>query len=165
MWERAIASAQQAGNRETVAIYRAAEAVCEAHCGNWSEARKRARAALEVAKGRDIEYAAAFALALSGDGSESLRLAAGLEKRFSEDTPVLFEYLPTLHALSALAARAPRDAVKRLERAIPYDFAMPGTVLFAKFGGLYTVYVRGQAYLEAGRGRDPVGGFRFVGYG
>jgi eukaryotic-like serine/threonine-protein kinase len=162
MWERAIASAQQAGNRETAAIYRAAEAVCEAHCGNWSAARKRARAALEVAKGRDIEYAAAFALALSGDGSESLRLAAGLEKRFSEDTPVLFEYLPTLHALSALAARAPLDAVKRLERALPYDFAMPRTVLFAKFGGLYTVYVRGQAYLAAGRGQEAAAEFQKI---
>jgi eukaryotic-like serine/threonine-protein kinase len=162
MWERAIASAQQAGNRETAAIYRAAEAVCEAHCENWSAARKRARAALEVAKGRDVEYAAAFALALSGDGSESLRLAAGLEKRFSEDTPVLFEYLPTLHALSALAARAPLDAVKRLERAIPYDFAMPGTVLFAKFGGLYTVYVRGQAYLAAGRGQEAAAEFQKI---
>jgi eukaryotic-like serine/threonine-protein kinase len=162
MWERAIASAQQAGNRERAAIYRAAEAVCEAHCENWAAARKRARAALEVAKGRDIEYAAAFALALSGDGSESLRLAAGLEKRFSEDTPVLFEYLPTLHALSALAARAPLDAVKRLERAIPYDFAMPRTVLFAKFGGLYTVYVRGQAYLAAGRGQEAAAEFQKI---
>ena len=162
MWERAIASAQQAGNRETAAIYEAAEAVCEAHCGNMAAARKRARAALELAKGRDVEYAAAFALALSGDGSESLRLAADLEKRFPEDTPVLFEYLPTLHALSALAARAPLDAIKRLERAIPYDFAMPGTVFFAKFGGLYTVYVRGQAYLAAGRGREAAAEFQKI---
>ena len=162
MWERAIASAQQAGNRETAANYEAAAAVCEAHCGNMSAARKRARAALEMAKDRDIEYAAAFALALSGDGSESLRLAAGLEKRFPEDTPVLFEYLPTLHALSALAAGAPLDTVKRLERAIPYDFAMPGTALFAKFGGLYTVYVRGQAYLAAGRGQEAAAEFQKI---
>ena len=42
MWERAIASAQQAGKRETAAIYEAAEAVCEAHFGN-SAAAKEAR--------------------------------------------------------------------------------------------------------------------------
>ena len=162
MWERAIASAQQAGKRETAANYEAAAAVCEAHCGNMAAARKRARAALELAKGRDVVYAAAFALALSGEGSESLRLAADLEKRFPEDTPVLFEYLPTLHALSALAAWAPLDAVKRLERANPYDFAMPGTVLFAKFGGLYTVYVRGQAYLAAGRGQEAAAEFQKI---
>src|SRR5262249_14915217 len=90
------------------------------------------------------------------------RLAADLEKRFPEDTPVLFEYLATLHALSALAARAPLDAIKRLERAIPYDFAMPGTVFFAKFGGLYTAYVRGQAYLAAGRGQEAAAEFQKI---
>lgn len=162
MWELAIASAQQAGKHETAANYEAAAAVCEAHCGNMATARKRARAALDLAKGRDVVYAAAFALALSGEGSESLRLAADLEKRFPEDTPVLFEYLPTLHALSALAAGAPLDAIRGLERAIPYDFAMPGTVLFAKFGGLYTVYVRGQAYLAAGRGQEAAAEFQKI---
>src|SRR5215831_10912461 len=162
MWERAIASAQQAGKRETAANYEAATAVCEAHCGNMAAARKRARAALELAKGRDVVYAAAFALALSGEGSESLRLGADLEKRFPEDTPVLFEYLPTLHALSALAARAPSDAVERLQRAGPYDFAMPGTAFFAMFGGLYPAYVRGQAYLAAGRGQEAATEFQKV---
>ena len=86
---------------------------------------------------------------------ESQRLAADLEKRFPEDTPVQFEYLPTLRALSALAHQAPLDAIERLQTALPYDFAMPGTAFFAKFGGLYPAYVRGQAYLAAGRARRP----------
>jgi tetratricopeptide (TPR) repeat protein len=162
MWERAIALAQQAGKRETAAVYEAAEAVCEAHCGNGAVAKKRARAALELAKGRDVEYAAAFALALSGDLSESQRLAADLEKRFPEDTPMQFEYLPTLHALSALAHQAPSDAVERLQRAVPYDFAMPGTSFFGKFGGLYPAYVRGEAYLAAGRGQEAAAEFQKV---
>jgi tetratricopeptide (TPR) repeat protein len=162
MWERAIALAQQAGKRETAAIYEAAEAVCEAHCGNGAAAKKRARAALELAKGRDVEYAAAFALARSGDLSESQRLAADLEKRFPEDTPAQFEYLPTLHALFALAHRAPSDAVERLQRAVPYDFAMPGTALFGKFGGLYPAYVRGEAYLAGGRGQEAAAEFQKV---
>jgi hypothetical protein len=33
-----------------------------------------ARSALELARGRDVEYAAAFALALSGDSAGSQRL-------------------------------------------------------------------------------------------
>src|ERR1700733_3698815 len=96
MWERAAALAQQAGNRERAAIYTSAEAVCEAHFGNAAEAKRRAAAALDLAKGRDVEYSAAFALALSGESSASQRLAVDLEKRFPEDTPVQFEYLPTL---------------------------------------------------------------------
>lgn len=162
MWERAIALAQQAGKRETAAVYTAAEAVCEAHSGNRAAAKERARAALELAKNRDVEYAAAFAMALDGESPESQRLAADLEKRFPEDTPVQFEYLPTIAALSALARRAPQDAVERLQRAVPYDLAIPGTAFYGKFGGLYTAYIRGKAYLAAGRGQEAAAEFQKV---
>jgi tetratricopeptide (TPR) repeat protein len=162
MWERAIASAQQAGRLEMAGIYEAAEAVCEAHFGNWAAAKKHARIAQKLAKNRDVEYAAAFALELSGEPAEAQRLAADLQKRFPEDTPVEFEYLPTLRALSSLAHRAPLDAVEQLQRAVPYDFAMPGTSFFAKFGGLYPAYVRGEAYLAAGRGQEAAVEFQKV---
>jgi tetratricopeptide (TPR) repeat protein len=162
MWRRAIELAQQTGDREKAAIYEAAAAVCEAHFGNRAAAKERARAALELAKGRDVKYAAAFALALSGDGSGSQRLAEDLAKRFPEDTPVQFEYLPTLRALFALSQKAPLDAIERLQTALPYDLAMPGTAFFAKFGGLYPVYVRGQAYLEAQQGREAAAEFQKV---
>jgi tetratricopeptide (TPR) repeat protein len=162
MWEHAIALAQQAGRHENAAIYTAAEAVCEAHFGNGGDARTRSRSALGLAKDRDVVYAAAFALALSGELSESQKLAGDLAKRFPEDTPVQFEYLPTLHALSALAARAPSDAIERLQTALSYDFAQPGTAFFAKFGGGYPAYVRGQAYLAAGRGQEAAAEFQKV---
>jgi len=45
---------------------------------------------------------------------------------------------------------------------LPYDLAMPGTAFFAKFGGLYPAYVRGQAYQEAGRGREAAAEFQKV---
>jgi tetratricopeptide (TPR) repeat protein len=143
-------------------IYEAAEAVCEAHFGNTAAAKEHARIALKVAKGRDVVYAAAFALELSGEASESQRLAADLEKRFPEDTPVQFEYLPTLRALSSLAHGASLAAVEQLQAAVPYDLAMPGTAFFAKFGGLYPAYVRGEAYLAAGRGQEAAEEFRKV---
>ena len=162
MWDRAIASAQQGGRAEMAGIYEAAEAVCEAHFGNWSAAKEHARIAVKVAKGRDLVYAAAFALQLSGEPLESQKLAADLEKRFPEDTPVQFEYLPTLRALSSLAHGAPLEAVEQLQRAVPYDLAMPGTSFFAKFGGLYPAYVRGQAYLAAGRGQEAAAEFQKV---
>ena len=73
-----------------------------------------------------------------------------------------FEYLPTLRALTALSQKAPLDAIERLQTALPYDLAMPGTAFFAKFGGLYPSYVRGQAYLGAGRGREPAAEFQKV---
>ena len=48
------------------------------------------------------------------------------------------------------------------KRAIPYDFAMPGTAFFAKFGGLYPAYVRGEAYLAAGRGQEAAAEFQKI---
>jgi tetratricopeptide (TPR) repeat protein len=162
MWQRAIATTQQADNRERAAIYEAAAAVCEAHFGNAAAAKQRARAAMELARGRDVMYAAGFALALSGDISESQKCAADLEKRFPEDTPVQFEYLPTLRAIAALAHQAPWEAVERLQRAVPYDLAMPGTEFFGMFGGLYPVYIRGEAYLAAGRGQEAAAEFQKI---
>jgi tetratricopeptide (TPR) repeat protein len=153
-WQHTIQVAEQNGDREKAAIYQAAQAVCEAHFGNWNEARGHARAALGLARGRDVTYAAAFALVLSGDRSGSQQLAEDLAKRFLEDTPVQFEYLPTLRALFALHDNTPLQAIERLQAALPYDLAMPGTAFFAKFGGLYPAYVRGRAYLEAGRGLE-----------
>ena len=161
-WGRAVALAQQDGRHEVAATYEAAQAVCEAHFENAGAARTWARSALDLAKGRDVEYASAFALALSGDSAGSQRLAEDLAKRFPEDTPVQFEYLPTLRALSAISRKAPLDAIQRLETALPYDLAMPGTAFFAKFGGLYPAYARGQAYLEAGRGREAAAEFQKV---
>ena len=144
MWERAIALAQQAGKRETAAIYTAAEAVCEAHSGNRAAAKERARAALELAKGRDVEYAAAFALALV---TASLRSPKGspptwrnASRKIRRCNSSIFPRC-TLFPHSLIGRR--QDAVERLQRAVPYDFAMPGTAFFGKFGGLYhRIYTR-----------------------
>jgi len=162
MWQRAIALAQQTGDDERAAIFEAAESVCEAHLGNTAAARTTAEGALRLAKGRDVEYASAIALTLAGDASASQRLIEDLQKRFPEDTSVQFEYVPTLTALSARVHGAAGDAVSRLEKALPYDLALPGTAFFAKFGGLYPAYVRGEAYLQERRGREAAAEFQKI---
>ena len=72
---RAVDLALQEGAREAAASYRAARAVWEAVYGNAAEGKTNAMAALELSKGRDVEYAAGLALALSGDSSRSEALA------------------------------------------------------------------------------------------
>ena len=71
--------------------------------------RKRGRGQAERRQGagarkgrRDVDYAAAFALALSGDLPQSRALAEDLAREFPEDTSVQFMYLPTLRALFSL---------------------------------------------------------------
>ena len=103
---RAMDLALQEGEREVAASYQAARAVWEAVCGNAAEGKRNAMAALELSNGRDVQYAAGLALALSGDSSRSEALADDLEKRFPEDTFVKFTYVPVLRALVGTGARA-----------------------------------------------------------
>ena len=123
---RAIDLAGQEGGREAAASYQAARAVWEAVCGNAAEAKTNATAALALSNGRDVEYAAGLALALSGDSSRSQPLADDLEKRFPEDTFAKFTYVPVLRALSALERGKPADSVERLQIALPYELAVNG---------------------------------------
>src|SRR5438046_106253 len=84
VWQRAVSLAQETGDREKAGMYEAAAAACEAHFGNAAAANRHALAALELGKGRDVEFGAAFALQLSGDTSRARALADDLAKRFPD---------------------------------------------------------------------------------
>jgi eukaryotic-like serine/threonine-protein kinase len=154
--------AQQAGQREKAATYQAAEAVWQAFFGDAPAARRSATAALELSNGRDVEYAAGFALALAGDLPRAQSLADDLERRFPEDTSVQFNYLPALRALFALNHSEPAKAIELLQVAVPYELAVPAVDFNAFFGGLYPVYVRGLAYLDAHQGAEAAGEFHKI---
>jgi eukaryotic-like serine/threonine-protein kinase len=159
---RAMDLAQQSGQPEAAVTFETAAAVWEAFFGNAVGARRHAIAALGVSKGRDVEYAAAVALALAGDFARSEAIADDLEKRFPQDTSVRFSYLPTLRALFALNHSQPPHAIELLQVAVPYELAVPGIDFFAGFGGLYPVYVRGEAYLAARQGAEAAAEFQKI---
>ena len=123
---------------------------------------EKASEALELSKGRDAEYGAAFALALANDSSRSQALANDLENRFPEDTSVQFSYLPTLRALFALNRGEPSHAIELLQIAAPYELAVPGIDYYFFFGGLYPAYVRGEAYLAAHQGAEAAAEFQKI---
>jgi eukaryotic-like serine/threonine-protein kinase len=159
---RAVDLARQAGERERSAVFAAGAAVWEGWFGNTLEARRSALAALELSRGRDVEYGAAFALALSGDLSRSQALANDLERRFPEDTSVRFSYLPALRGLIGLNRGESQNSIERLQMAIPYDFAVPGISFFGFYGALYPVYVRGEAYLAKQQGNEAAAEFQKI---
>ena len=160
---RAMDLARQEGGREAAASYQAARAVWEAACGNAAEAKTNAIAALALSNGRDVEYAAGLALALSGDSSRSQPLADDLEKRFPEDTFAKFTYVPVLRALSALERGKPTDSMEHLQIALPYELAVNG-LNFNHFylGGLHSAYVRGEALVAAHRYPEAVAEFQKI---
>jgi tetratricopeptide (TPR) repeat protein len=162
MARHAVDLAQQTGNRERAATYEVGAAVWHAFFGNAPEARQSAMAALELSKGRDVEYGAAFALSLSGDSSRSQALADDLQRRFPEDTSVRFSYLPALRARLALNHGDPANAIELLQVAVPYELAIPGIAFFGFFGSLYPAYVRGEAYLAAHQGAEAATEFQKI---
>ena len=125
--------------------------------------KRNATAALALSNGRDVEYAAGLALALSGDSSRSQPLADDLEKRFPEDTFAKFTYVPVLRALSALEHGKPTDSVERLQIALPYELAVNG-LNFNHFylGGLHSAYVRGEALVAAHRYAEAAAEFQKI---
>jgi tetratricopeptide (TPR) repeat protein len=153
---RAVELAQAEDHRETEAYYEADLAVREALFGNASLARQGAAAALAHSNSRDVEYAAAFALAVSGDPSRSQSLANDLSLRFPEDTKVKFIFVPTLRALLAVNHGEPSVAVDLLETAVPFEsgiLSSGGSDPLLGTGNLYPAYVRGEAYLGEHEGR------------
>jgi eukaryotic-like serine/threonine-protein kinase len=154
--------AQQSGRRERAGLFEAGKAVWEAFYGNAAAARQSASKALALGRDRNVDYAAAFALALSGDLRQARDLAQDLAREFPEDTFVQFMYLPTLRALFALNARDPAAAIQALQVASRYDLHTVGVSYIGRFGALYPIYVRGQAYLAARQPAEAVGEFQRI---
>jgi len=165
MSRRAADLARKAERRDTEALYEADAAMREALFANALAARQRAGDAVELSKSRDVEYEAAFALALSGDSSRSQGLTEDLSRRFPEDTIVRFTYVPTIRALVAVNHRQPSKAVELLQTAISYEGGTPiegGSEFLLGAGSLYPAYVRGLAYLASYQGADAAAEFQKI---
>lgn len=165
MSQRAADLARKAERRDTEALYETDAAMREALFGNALAARRRAEDAIELSKSRDVEYGAAFALALSGDSSRSQGLTEDLSRRFPEDTIVRFTYVPTTRALVALSRNQPSKAIELLQTAISYEGGTPiegGSEFLLGTGSLYPAYVRGLAYLAAHQGAEAAGEFQKI---
>jgi eukaryotic-like serine/threonine-protein kinase len=148
--EQAADSAIRADSKETAAIWQDSAALREAAFGNAKKARQTAAAALKLAPAsQGVAIEAALAFAIAGDTSQAEALAQDLNKRFPLHTQVQFLWLPTIHGQLSLNRKNPIGAIKELQNAASIEL---GQITFAASTScLYTVYVRGQAYLAAGQ--------------
>jgi eukaryotic-like serine/threonine-protein kinase len=154
--------AQQSAKPERAALFRAAGAIREAFFGDFPAAKADANAALALSTGRDVQYGAAFALAVSGESARAQQLANDLEARLPEDTAVRFSYLPVLRTQIALNEGDPAKALTLLQVAEGYELGSPECSFFGSFGMLYPVYERGQAYLAARQGAQAAKEFQKI---
>jgi len=156
---RASDSAQRADEKETAAGYEAESALREALVGNMNQAKQGAKAALALSTGRDVEAVSAIALALAGDSAQAMRMASDLAKRFPEDTIVQFDYLPMIHASVAIQSGSATKAIEALAPTAPYELGSPAqSVAIA----LYSVYLRGEAYVAARQGSAATAEFQKI---
>ena len=158
---RAIESAVRADSKENAAIWQENAAVREAAFGNLVQAQRNAEAALKLEPAsQSVQLEAALTLAMAGDNLRAESLARDLDRRFPLDTQVQLLWLPTIEAQMELNRKNPTAAVDRLQATARMD---SGQIQFINnISCMYPAYVRGQAYLAAGKGSEAAAEFQKI---
>jgi tetratricopeptide (TPR) repeat protein len=149
LFRQAAEMAERASLKENAAFIAALEALTEASFGNFPQGHEKAAKAMALARTRYVIGVEAMALALSGDLRQAEALATDLGQRFPKDTLVNAVFRPFLRAGVELQRGNPAQAIETLQAASPYERAY-WEVLF----------LRSQAYLNAGAGRQAAAEFQ-----
>src|SRR5215472_8847623 len=158
----AVQSAKQAGKEEAAGLWLASAALQQALLGRFQGARQSAAAALKAASSRDVEATAAMAFARAGDASRAATVVDDLRHRFSEDTFVIFVYIPTIEAQLELTRGNVVHAIEILRGLGPYELAQPTPASGFIILIMYPVFVRGEAYLRAEQASGAVVEFQKI---
>ncbi len=154
--QRAAQSAKNADAPEMAAGWKANAALYEAEVGNQVQARTIAADALQMSSGRDVELQVALALARAGQIAEAEKLGAKLDAELPRSTMVQNYWLPTIRAAIELQKNNATKAIELLEVTIPYELGE------GLQGHMYPAYLRGEAYLKLGRGREAAAEFQKI---
>jgi eukaryotic-like serine/threonine-protein kinase len=150
---RAVTKAEETGSAEVAAGYEAEAALRAALFGYPAEARSAATHAMNLSRGRDVEFTVALTFGFAGDLDRARALANDLAARFPKHTIVQSNYLPTIQALLELRSDASKS-IDTLQTAGSYELCPDG--------GMYLIYLRGNAYLSAHRGKEAVAEFQKI---
>ncbi len=158
---RAVASAIRADAKESGAVWLANAALREAAFGDAAGARETAIKALKLAPtSPGIEAEAALALAMAGDASRAESLAQKLDRRFPLDTQMQSLWLRAIRTQLAIAGKNPAYILNDPQSVSPVEFG--GMLFTVNPSCLYPTYIRGNAYLEAGRGKEAAAEFQKI---
>jgi len=103
---------------------------------------------------------AALALAMATDAVRAESLAQDLNKRYPLDTQVQSLWVPAFKAQLALNRKNPDEALNDLQAASPVEL---GQIVFViNLSCLYPTYIRGEAYLAAGQGKESAAEFQKI---
>jgi len=158
---RSVDSAIRADSKEAGAIWLENSALREAAFGNMADAKQAAAEGLKlVPTSQGIEVEAALAFAMAGDVARAESLAQDLNKRHPLDKQIQSLWLPAIHAQIALNRKDSASGLNSLQAASGIEL---GTILFvSNVSCLYPTYIRGEAYLAAGQGKEAAAEFQKI---
>jgi Flp pilus assembly protein TadD/tRNA A-37 threonylcarbamoyl transferase component Bud32 len=142
-------AAGRLGFKEAAANEYAQEAFTEATLMNKARALEDVAQALKLSQSRNVVLYCASALAMAGEDARAAKLADDVAQKRPYDTLVQFVAVPLIKAQIELNHENPGKAIDLLDSALVYARANSGVL-----------YVRGNAYLKAGRGSDAVQAFQ-----
>jgi DNA-binding winged helix-turn-helix (wHTH) protein/tetratricopeptide (TPR) repeat protein len=159
--KRAVDSAIRTDSKENGAIWQENAAIEQAAYGNPAEARQAAEEALKLAPtSPGVEVEAALAFAMAGDMARAESLAQNVGKRYPVDTQMQSLWLPAIEAQLALDEKNPVSALSVLQAASVIEL---GSISFLNNAScLYHAYIRGEAYLAAGQGKEAAAEFQKI---
>jgi eukaryotic-like serine/threonine-protein kinase len=160
--KQSVDSAIRADNKEDGAIWMENSALREAAIGNPAKARQAATEGLRLAPtSQGVEVEAALTFAMAGDVIRAESMAQDLNNRHPVDTQMQSLWLPAIHAQLALNRKDTATAITSLRFALPpIEFGQIEFVL--NLSCLYPTYIRGEAYLAAGQGKESAAEFRKI---
>jgi serine/threonine protein kinase/Flp pilus assembly protein TadD len=158
---RSVDSAVRADSKETGAIWLENSALREAAFGNPSDAMQAAAEGLKlVPTSQGVKVEAALAYAMAGDRTRAESLEQDINQRYPADTRMQLLWLPAIRGQLLLNQKNPAGALNALQSASAIEL---GEIeFFTNLSCLYPTYIRGQAYLAAGQGKEAAAEFQKI---
>ena len=159
--KRAVESAVRADSKENAGVWLENMALYEASIGNREEARQKAAEGLRLAPGsQGVNSEAALAFAMAAENAQAEALAKEMNSQHPLDTQVQSLWLPAVRAELDLRSDKPQAAVEALQAASGIDL---GQFTFVNnMSCLYDIYIRGEAYLDAGQASASANEFQKI---
>jgi eukaryotic-like serine/threonine-protein kinase len=160
--KRSVESAVRADSKESGAIWLENAALREAAFGDLKQAKQTADEGLKLAPtSQGVEVEAALAFAMADDPARAESLAQELNKTYPLDTQMQSLWLPAVNGQLVLNRKNPVAAIASLQPAVsPLEY---GQIFFVtNLSCLHPTYIRGQAYLAAGQGKEAAVEFQKI---
>jgi len=158
---QSVDSAIHADDKEGGAITEAVAALREAAAGNAGLAKQEAEDALKLASnGLGVQIQAALAFATAGDTQRADSLAQDLNKRYALHTQIQSIWLPAIQGQLAIDRKNPTLALSTPHPAAGSELGQ--IQFFTNISCLSPTYVRGEAYLGAGQGKEAAAEFQKI---